>query len=386
MVDKLRVLAVAAASASLLALLVNAIWGTDYPNTDGSDATPPVSAATYLTARPFDALALVNYSQSAGNRAATTLAERERTLTLASQLAPNDVEVIKARAALAFQGGDTLAGLNFIARWASISPIDRASAINILLSAVGSREWEKFVSEQLKADWPIADALLNAACGKLGASQLLGLGAAISRSVSIRSQTAACVSEKLISENRSADARAYWLGTLRPLPPKIGHIFNGNFAMPPGQSPFNWTLSEGGEFRDGFRVGRVNGAAPDGRSYALLVRFNGRKVNSALARQSLALPPGKYRLRYVTRQSGFVGTESARWVLRCAANAAEIEQRPETAQTLPNGWRTGGGLFTIAEACSGQSIQLELSSRLLQLTGTNASAAFADVEVERVNI
>ena len=382
----IRVLTMIAATVGLFAILANVLWGTDYANPDATDWNSAASAVKYLTARPFDALALVNYSKSAENRARTTSASRERALVLASQLAPNDVEVVKALAALALQGGNILAGLNHVAHWASISPVDRSSAVNVLLSAAGNPEWESFINGQLKSNWPLADTLLHAACSKLGVNQLLALGVAISRSVAIRSETATCISRKLVAENRSPDARAFWLGTLRPLPPKIGHVFNGDFSLPLGNGPFNWELPEGGEFRDGFRVGRVNGAAPDGKAHALLVRFNGRRVNSALAAQSLALPPGNYRLRYTTKQSGFVATESARWILRCAPNDSSIEQRPEPTQVLANGWSRHGGLFTIAEACRGQSIRLELSSRLQQLTGTNASAAFADIEVERINI
>ena len=382
----LRTLTTITATLGLLAILANALCGTDYPISDGTGSTPVASAAKYLAARPFDALALVNYSQSAENQAGATSADRERTLLLASRLAPNDVEVVKALAALAFQGGNTLAGLNYVARWATMSPADRSSAMNILLSAAGNRVWENFINGQLTANWPLADTLLSTACSKLGGNQLLALAAAISRSASIRSQTAACVSTKLITENRSADARAFWLATLRPLPPKIGHVFNGDFSIRSGDGPFNWALAEGGEFRDGFRVGIVDRAAPDGKAHALLARFNGRRVNSALATQSLALPPGNYRLRYVTKQSGFVGIESARWTLRCSPTDTVIEQRPEPSQTLMDGWSTSSGLFTISDICRGQSIRLELSSRLQQLTGTNATAAFADVEVERVNI
>ena len=378
-------LTIIAASLGLLAILINAFFGTEDPNSEGTNLTPVASAAKYLAARPFDALALVNYVQSLEN-ASVTPATRERTLALASQLAPNDFEVVKARAALAFERGDTLAGLNYVARWASVSSADRSSAINLLLSAAGTREWASFINGQLKTNWPLADSLLLAACGKIGGDSLLALGTAISRRVAIRSETSTCVSKKLVAENRSPDARAFWLATLRPLPTKIGHVFNGDFSLALGNSPFNWTLAEGGEFRDGFRVGVVNGAAPDGRAPALLVRFNGRRVDSALATQSLALPAGSYRLRYVTKQTGFVGTESARWILRCNPTEIVIEQRTEPTPALKDGWSTSGGLFTIAETCRGQSIRLELSSRLQQLTGTNATAAFADVNVERVNI
>ena len=374
------------ASLGLFAILGTVLRGTDYPNSDDTDSKPVVSAVKYLTARPFDALALVNYSNSAENRASTTSASRERALVLASQLAPHDVEVVKALAALAFQGGDIVAGLNHVAHWASISPVDRSAAVNVLLSAAANPEWERFINGQLKTDWPLADTLLHAACSKLGGGQLLALGTAISRSVAIRSETATCMSRKLLAENRSPDARTFWLGTLRPLPPKIGHVFNGDFSLPLGNGPFNWELPEGGEYRDGFRVGLVKGAAPDGKAHALLVRFNGRRVDSALAAQSLALPPGSYRLRYMSKQSGFAATESARWILRCAASDSAIEQRPEPTQVLASGWSRHGGLFTIAEACRGQTMRLELSSRLQQLTGTRASAAFADVEIERINI
>ena len=379
-----RAFTIIPAAVGLLAILTIAVWGTRYPNFDNAGSTPVTSAATYLAARPFDALALVNYSQNAKSPDSTTSADRERMLVLASQLAPNDVEVAKALAALAFERGDTLSGLKHVAQWAKISPADRSSAIDILLSAAGSREWARFIDEEVKTNWIVGDSLLGAACSKLGANQLLALGAAISRSTAIGSQTATCVSTKLIAENQSPAARVFWLGTLRPLPPKIGHVFNGDFSLPLGNGPFNWTLAEGGEFRDGFRVALLSGAAPDGKAHALQVRFNGRRVDSALATQSLALLPGNYRLRYVTKQSGFVGTESARWLLRCGSTGTLIEQRPEPTRVLMDGWSANSGLFTITELCRGQLIRLELSSRLQQLTGTNASAAFADVEVERM--
>ena len=380
-----RALTIFPATVGLLAILAVAVWGTQYPNFDGSGSKPVTSVTTYLAARPFDALALVNFAQSANSKASTTAADRERMLVLASQLAPHDIDVAKALAARAFERGDVLAGLNHVAQWAKISPVDRSSAMDILLSAAGSREWASFINEAVKTNWVLGDALLGAACSKLGVNQLLALGAAISRSTAISNQTATCISTKLIAENQAPAARAFWLGTLRPLPPKIGYVFNGDFSLPLGNGPFNWKLAVGGEFRDGFRVGLATGAAPDRKASALQVRFNGRRVDSALATQSLALPPGTYRLRYATKQSGFVGAESARWVLRCDAAGTSIEQRPELTQALADGWSTNSGLFTITEPCTGQSIRLELSSRLQQLTGINANAAFADIEVERIN-
>lgn len=370
----------------LLAIVANFLWGTGYPSINGTESQSAISALKYLKARPFDALALLDYSQRPESKDGAASADRERALVLAAQLAPNDVEVVKALATRAFQRADTVAGLAYVARWASISPAERATALNVLLSAADNREWAGFINALLKTNWPLADTLLLAACSKLGVNQLLELGAAISRSTAIRGSTAACVSAKLIAENRSANARAFWLGTLRPLPSKIGHVFNGDFALPLGDSPFNWTLAEGGEFRDGFRVGRVMGAAPNARSHALVVRFNGRPVHSAVAVQSLALPPGSYRLRYLTKQSGFVGTDSVRWVLRCSPNDSAIEQTMDPVESLANEWRSVGGQFKVADTCSGQSIRLELSSRLQQLSGTLASAVFTDLEVERLKI
>ncbi len=374
------------ATIGVLAAIANMLWGTEYPNLSGTRSESAVSASTYLKARQFDALAFLSYSLSAENPGGTNAASRQRTLLVASQLAPNDAEVVRALAALAFQRGEMLEALNQSARLASISPTDRGAAIDILLSAANTREWPNFVNGQLETKWPLADALLNVACGKLAGDQLLALGAAISRSVAVSSQTSACVSRKLIAENRSPDARAFWLGTLRPLPPSIGHVFNGDFSLALGDSPFNWSLAVGGEFRDGFRVGVVDAGSPDRKARSLQVRFNGRRVNSSLVEQSLALPPGLYRLRYATKQSGFAGAESARWIVRCEPAAVLVDQRPERAEQLTDGWAINSSSFAISDACRGQTIRLELSSRLQQLTGTNASAAFSGIEITRIGL
>lgn len=374
------------ATVGMLAVVTNVLWGTAYPNATATSSQPSVSPASYLQARPFDALALLTFSLSAENPDSVDVARRQRTLLIASQLAPNDSDVVKARATLALQRGEVLAGLNHVARLASISPSDRSASLDTLLSAATRIEWPRFIEGQLQEKWPLAEALLVAACAKLSGDQLLGLAAAVSRSVNVSTQTAACVTRKLVAENRAPDARAFWLGTLRPLPPVIGHVFNGDLSLAMGDNPFNWSLADGGEFRDGFRAGLVDIESPGRKARALQVRFNGRRVNSWLVEQALAIPSGNYRLRYATRQTGFSGAESVHWVFRCDPAGAVLDQRVEPAAALADGWTILSATFTIPEACKGQSIRLELSSRLQQLTGANATVALSGIEVARMGL
>lgn len=375
-----------AAAAGLLAGIANLLWGTTNPYLVVSSSEPPAATSSYLQARPFDALALLNYTVAAENHGSVDFTSRERTLLIASQLAPNDSDVIKAQAVLALQRGEVLAGLNHVARLASVSPTDRSAALDTLLSAATSGQWPSFIRGQLQAKWPLAEALLGAACAKLSGDQLLGLAAAVSGSVNISTQTAACVTRKLIAENRSPDARAFWLGTLRPLPPIIGHVFNGDFSLPVGGNPFNWSLADGGEFRDGFRAGVIDVESVGRKGRALQVRLNGRRVNSWLAEQALSMPSGTYRLRYAARQTGLAGTESLRWVLRCEPTGAVLDQRVEPSAVLADGWTMHSAAFTIPDACKGQSIRLELSSRLQQLTGANANVVFSGIEAARIGL
>ena len=195
--------------------------------------------------------------------------------------------------------------------------------------------------------------------------------------------TLQCIERRLIADGQPDLAYSYRLVFTPDLPKQVGYVFNGDFELNPGGSAFDWTLSKGGEYRDGFVAALRASPDGDGASRVLSVRFTGRPIRGPIAEQTLALPSGHFILQYRIRVAGFSDSQPPKWVIRCADSPTSILP-PAPRTTYQSGvWSRLEYSFTVPAACRGQTLRLEPATKLSALEGLQGTVVFDDVAVIR---
>lgn len=145
-------------------------------------------------------------------------------------------------------------------------------------------------------------------------------------------------------------ARAIWLGTL-PEGERARNrlLFDGGFAGRDAPAPFGWTLHDD-------EVGRAEFAESDAAGQHLDVHYFGGR-NAVLAEQTLALPPGRYRLTFQARSDTEIRAGSLAWVVTCLPSRTEAARIP--IEPLPEAYRPIAAAFSLpASGCAGQRLAL----------------------------
>lgn len=155
---------------------------------------------------------------------------------------------------------------------------------------------------------------------------------------------------RLLAAGDVARARAVWVESLSPEQrARQALLFDGGFQSPPGQGPFAWTLHQSAPGR-----GEIVSAGTD-RPYLDIAYFGGS--NALLAEQTLALPPGRYRLRVQARAGQPIQSGEIFWSLRCLPQGPDIARLPLTGLQPEN--RALAASFAVpGSGCSGQRLQL----------------------------
>jgi hypothetical protein len=154
----------------------------------------------------------------------------------------------------------------------------------------------------------------------------------------------------LVSTGEYGRARAIWLQALPEAERQRNRLlFDGRFSGSNAPSPFGWTLHDQ-------EVGRAEIARSQEAGHHLDIHYFGG-VNAILAEQTLALPPGRYRLGFQARRNTEIRSGSIAWVVTCLPLRAEagripIEPSREEFQAI-------AGTFSVpASGCAGQRLSL----------------------------
>ncbi|WP_315764583.1 O-antigen ligase family protein [Sphingomonas sp. Y38-1Y] len=154
-----------------------------------------------------------------------------------------------------------------------------------------------------------------------------------------------------------------------------GWIGDGGFervgaTLPEGAAPFAWSAPP-------LSGVRVSIAADPGHGRALQIASDGYGVGTVLA-QTLALPPGRYRLGSRVRAQGVVEARGG-WQLVCRNRApAALPMRWSDAG---GGWRQGQALVDVPAGCSRPRIEWTIGRG----TGETPSWTIDDVTLERLD-
>ena len=151
--------------------------------------------------------------------------------------------------------------------------------------------------------------------------------------------------ERLIEAGELERSRRLWLQFTGPA--RGGRhelVYDGSFknALRPG--PFAWQLPESG-----------GGVAELGDTSGLYVKYYGRE-SIELARQTVVLSPGRYRLQVKVSGNVPAGVSSLSWRLRCLKSNVELLHLPLDRVTSAS--RQINAQFVVPTGCRGQSLAL----------------------------
>lgn len=184
----------------------------------------------------------------------------------------------------------------------------------------------------------LRDAVLSAlAQDAENASLVLRLAPRASREPGFERPWEGLLLNSLVANGKIVEARSLW-HDLTGLGKRDALIVNADFARWKAPPPFNWETQNA-----------TGGIAEFGDKPGLTVIYYGRD-DVVLARQLLALPPGRYRLW--TQTEGADPVDSIAWLLRCTGGTVVATLRLS---------KSGGGdeVFEIPRNCAAQWMELK---------------------------
>lgn len=184
----------------------------------------------------------------------------------------------------------------------------------------------------------------------------------------IHPEESSALATRLLRVGRPREAYLAWVLLLSPAGYDVlDNVYDGGFEGPAAAGPFAWTLP-----RRGVEIGQ----APGRQGKALLAEFSGGK-EQVMARQTLVLTPGLYRLRVDAKMDG-VGGGQMEWALSCAgAPAGSLARLPVPDS---NDWTPLTVTFAVAPGCEAQRLELRARGK----GDVSAWGRFDDVRVELV--
>jgi hypothetical protein len=202
----------------------------------------------------------------------------------------------------------------------------------------------------------LRSVLLDPATSPANAAQLLAELAARTPLTEAEQGARIVVLQRL---GRAQEARRLWLASVgQPASGDVPLVFDGGFEQPDLHDGYGWRQSPppGVAFIDDDRE-------PAEGKHALAIEFEGRAVTTPGLEQSLALPPGDYRLSASVDNR----TDAERpfaWTLRCQDGGAVLLTLP-----LPDGstagWQQVRDGFRVPASCNGQVLRLDYLGRSL---------------------
>ena len=178
---------------------------------------------------------------------------------------------------------------------------------------------------------------------------------------------------RLVKEEQYPQAFLIWA---QLLPPEgvanLADPYDGGFEGLPGPAPFNWQYFD--------RTGIIAEPTPrdDGAGKALYLRFTQALPPGVLARQLLALPPGRHVLSGRWKGDGIPLARPLVWGFRCAQRNAAIVD-PGTALSGTTGWTTFTSVVDVPVGCDAQWLTLASPGRVR----SNGEAWFDDLKITR---
>ena len=313
-------------------------------------AAAAASARRLLQATPMDGR---GYRVLAQVAVAERRKDEARNLfRIAARRAPRDLPARAWLAQDALERGDPADALVQIDAVLTLSPRTGATVFPVLAKLAADPTFAEALADVLRRG-PTWRAGILAALQQAkpedreAADQVLD---ALQRKGGFTPEETAAGIEALLREGRWGQAHARWAAPFvaggKPLP----LLFNGNFALDPSGTGFDWRLPP--------TPGVIVTFEPDqGEGRALRARFLGRRVAGAFLEHRLLLAPGPYRFRHRLRIDALRSDNGLGWSVLCEGQAAPLAQGAPIAGT--RGWHMVEVEFTVpAQDCPGQWLRL----------------------------
>jgi len=182
---------------------------------------------------------------------------------------------------------------------------------------------------------------------------------------------------RLASDQQFAQARQIWKERIAPAGGDLAATpFNGDFALPPDGTPFNWLLSS----VQGADINLVKLTDPE--ATAVRLQFSGARVDFGNVAQLLLLLPGEYTLSGLQKAESLETARGIGWNLLCA----EGTKQSVAFSDLLSGSRPWGAFqvkFRIPDqGCTAQWLRLELSARTQSEKRIEGQAWYKSLRIE----
>jgi hypothetical protein len=169
--------------------------------------------------------------------------------------------------------------------------------------------------------------------------------------------------QRLVQAGDYPRARAVWLQMRPPMErAQYALLFNGSFRSVQAEPPFAWSFPQDA-------AGRAEIVATGTSTPYLDALYYGGS-NATLAEQTLALPPGRYRLSHIAKSAAGVRSGELAWIVSCLSDNRELGRL--RLVNLAPAYRRYGIDFVVPAGCSGQRLHL----------GADAGDIAAEVNVQ----
>lgn len=293
----------------------------------------------------------------------------EAVIRAATVVAPNHPNVLRWRAAQAFERGQYAEGVDVLVQM--VTARGSGHAAQVLARLAGSPEGQALLRPHLdRADRWLPSVLGHMSTLKLPPGTALPLVAEALEKRSLPAGTRQAYMRSLKSGGHWLDAYGLWLAHHRQAVPLL---YNASFDQPLEQDGFDWEFIPVARSRAGVVLAQ---AAVARRGLVLDLEFTGRSFVTPILRQYVFAPPGAYRLagEYMSK----VRSESGlTWTVACTAGAKAVAGRSGALAPTGGLWKTFQVEFTIPADCGAvASVQLEPTAAYEAAVGMRGQLAF----------
>lgn len=276
----------------------------------------------------------------------------EPVIRAATVVAPNHPNVLRWRAAKAFERGEYAEAVDVLVQM--VAARGSGHAAQVLARLAATPEGQALLRPHLdRADRWLPSVISHMSTLKLPPGAALPLVAEALEKRTLPAAARHGYMRSLKAGGHWLDAYGLWLAHHKQAVPLL---YNGSFDQPLEQDGFDWEFSPVARSRAGVILGQ---AAVARRGLVLDLEFTGRSFTTPILRQYVFAPPGAYRLagEYMSKLRSESGLT---WTVACTSGAKAVAGRSGALQPTGGIWKTFQVEFTIPADCGPvASVQLE---------------------------
>ena len=299
-------------------------------------------------------------------------------LDAAGRVAPNNVNVLRWRAARALERGATAEGIALLVQLVRHRNSGEAATILAQIVATGQ------ALPLLRPHLPTARQWLPPVLGAMGPLKLasghaLPLVAEAIEKGQLSDDARRAYMRSLKAGGQWFDAYGLWLAHHKK---EVPLLYNGSFDAALEPDGFDWEVPAVVRSRAGVLVGQPVVAR---RGHILELEFLGRAFPVPLAAQHVFVPPGKYRLRGEYMASKLRSEGGLLWSVRCTRGQQEVLAKSPPLADTGGVWKPFELAFTIPDDCGAVArIQLDPAAGFEAAAGMKGTVGFDNFSLVRV--